>query len=172
MTTLAAHVPRLAALGLGADSPLYNSVGRAVRLYQLGERVAVQLFHNARLVDLDGARADTELCGDIAVLMARRDEREDLAFTVRQSLEAAVSGGLRRRRRAPLAIHSQSVVQHIEQHGVVYRLLEEIERAALEGGASRGDIAVCGQNHDRHLDLPLVQRGLQLKSGHSRHAQV
>ena len=31
---------------------------------------------------------------------------------------------------------------------------------------------MCGKDHDRQVDLPLAQRGLQLETGHARHAQV
>jgi len=57
-------------------------------------------------------------------------------------------------------------------HGVVDRLLEEVERTILEGGARRGDIAVCGKHHDRHVDLALTQHGLQLEPPSYGHSQI
>src|SRR5256885_6907975 len=75
-------------------------------------------------------------------------------------------------RRAPFAIDPQRVVQHLEQHHVIDRLLEEVEGAVLQRGARRRDIAVSGEYHYRHVEPALAQRALQLEPGHARHAQI
>jgi len=48
-----------------------SSLGGAIHLHQLGERAALELFHNVRLVYLDGARTDAQSGGDLAVRMTR-----------------------------------------------------------------------------------------------------
>src|SRR5437879_13478835 len=95
-----------------------GSAGREIHANQLRERVALELFHNARLVDLDGPRADAELSGDLTILVPRGDQHENLALAAGQALDTRVGGGARGRRRAPLAIGTQRVAQYPDQHNV------------------------------------------------------
>ena len=130
------------------------------------ERATVEFFHDARLVDFDGPRADPELSRDVAVLTARRYECEDLSFAGSQALKAPRRSRPRGCRGAPLAIGAQRVLQHIQQHLVIHRLLEEVERAVPECRAHGRDVTMCGKDHDRQVDLPLPQRDYsQLASG-------
>src|SRR2546423_795792 len=151
---------------------LRASASREVHADQFRERTALEFLHDPCLVNLDGARTDAELRGNVAVLVAGSDERENLALALRQALEALVGGRARRGRHASLAIDAQRFAQHVQQHGVIDRLFEEIEGAVLERGARGGDIAMSGEHDDRHLNAALAQHRLQLESGHPGHAQI
>src|ERR1700730_3282494 len=94
--------------------PVRGSAGREIHADQFRERAALEFFHDPYLVNLDGARTDAELRGDVAVLVARGDERENLALALRQTLDTPIGRGALRGRCAPLAIDAQRIAQHIE----------------------------------------------------------
>jgi hypothetical protein len=72
---------------------------------------------------------------------------------MRRSVLARAVAAARRSRSARSAPRS-----HIEQHGVIDRLFEEIECAVLERGTGPGDVAVRGEHYDRHLFVSIAQR--------------
>jgi hypothetical protein len=59
-----------------------------MRAHQLGERAALELFHNTRLMHLDGAGTDAEPRGDLTVPMACGDQLENLPLGLSQTLDA------------------------------------------------------------------------------------
>lgn len=102
----------------------------------------------------DRARADIELHGDLTVLMACGDQLENLPLALSQTLDAPVRGGACRHYRAPFAVHTERVAQHLDQLRVFDRLLEKIEGAVFQRSACGGDITVRRDDHQRHLDVP------------------
>src|SRR6266478_8394724 len=71
-----------------AGNPVDGSIHCETDADHVRERATVEFFHDARLVDFDGPRADPELSRDVAVLTARRYECEDLSFAGSQALKA------------------------------------------------------------------------------------
>ena len=72
------------------------SAGRATHPDQLGERMALQLFHDACLVDFDGTRADRELRSNLAVLMPGGEQRQYLALARSEPRKSRVDTQYRR----------------------------------------------------------------------------
>ena len=64
--------------GEGSGDARGSVARRVVQPHQVDHVAHAQLLHDARLVDLHGARADPELRGDLAVVQALHDEIEHL----------------------------------------------------------------------------------------------
>jgi hypothetical protein len=74
--------------------------------------------------------------------------------------------------RAPLDAHLTCRADRVEQECVVERLLDEVERTALECRPRRRDVAVRGQDDDRIVEAPRTELRLHVESRAAAHAQV
>src|ERR1700722_9622182 len=69
-------------------------------------------------------------------------------------------------------ILTNRVAQDIEQHFVINRLFEKVERTAFHGEPCGLDVAVCRQHDHRQGNSSVEQRPLKLESVHGRHLQI
>src|SRR5690606_38063638 len=141
--------------------------------HQFRHRSHVQLAHQPRAVQLNGALADPQLDGHHLVGLAGADTIEHLALARRELFET------RARRRAPaLLVQPPPVLGdgllHAPDEPVVIRerLLEEVHRALLEGRDRRGHVGMTGEEDDGRRALVPGEVRLQFETAGARHAHV
>src|SRR5262245_29809543 len=139
---------------------------------ELGRRRRAELALDARAMELDRLRADEELAGDRARVLAREHALEHGAFALGQAGEP--DGRLAPPHRATprIGVGLERVEDGAQQPVLLERLLDEIERAFLHRLDRHRHVAVPGEEDDRDVDAALEKLLLEREAGHPWHAHV
>jgi hypothetical protein len=106
------------------------------------------------------------------VLKTVREKIQDVPLSRRQPAELRGGSCALLVILVALAIDADRVQENVDQHVVIDRLLQKIDRAILQSRACGVHIAMRGQHDDRQRDTALLQDALQLKAAHALHFQV
>ena len=136
------------------------------------KRRRFHLRHDVRAVVLGRSRADTETSGNHLVHVALDKQRQDFALARCQSFKARLSltalGGLLRNRVAT----RECLIENLKQSFWIDRLFDKMHGAGAHGIDGHRHTALAGHDDERGLYLSACQLLLQLKSAHSRQADI
>ena len=135
-------------------------------------RLRVHLFHDARPMDLHGARTDAQILRNGLVLLALGHEIEHFAFARRERLEVRLDARMLAERLAQLAVLDDGALDAIQQVLVAERFLQEIEGAVLHGLDGHRDVAMARHEDHRDHRAAQVELLLQFQAAHAGHADV
>jgi hypothetical protein len=141
-------------------------------MHELGHRPHGHGLHHIGAMDLDGLDRDPQVIGDLLVEAAVDDELEHLALPARERRETVgdlvdlLVPGLQH------GVACKRLAQGVDQHGLVYRLLQKIDRAVLHCPDAGGQIAMCREVHDRQGDAARQQFAVQVRPRHDGHLHV
>ena len=116
--------------------------------------------------------ADVELASDQLVGQPQRHQARHFQLARRQALEQGLRLGAACHLLARRAAELDCAADGVDQRLVLEGFFEEIAGAVLHRLHRELDVAVAGDEHDRHLPAALAQHLLQLQPAHHRHADV
>ena len=116
--------------------------------------------------------ADVELAPDQLVGQSQRHQARHLELARRQALELGFRFGAARHLLARRAAELDRAPDGVDQRLILERLFQEVAGAVLHRLHRQFDVAVAGDEHDRHRPTALAQYLLQLQPAHHRHADV
>ena len=132
----------------------------------------LHLGHEIGPVDLDRARADAEIEGDLLVGLPATSP----SSTSRSRFESAASLSSISARSAPLACRrpgaASAALTARQQNFVVERLFQKVDGADLHRLDRQRHVAMAGDDDDRHVDFHFAQSPQQIDAAHSGHAHV
>src|SRR5271170_7604937 len=121
---------------------------------------------------LDGLLGRTEFSCDLLVEQPGRDQRKHLALARSQSLVSQFQITDCACRLKQIAAAFDAPIDRAEKIAAPDRLLEKIHGAGLHRRNAGRNVTVPGDENDREIWLPGVQRSLKLEAVHSGHPEV
>ena len=117
--------------------------------HQFRERLDFHFFHDVRTMDLHRPLAETEFPGYDLIGVARDDQIQHLALPGRQLLAAPFDLTPLVKLAPALDVELQGLLDSIQKILITKRLLDEADRALLNGTYSHRDVAMTRDENDR-----------------------
>ena len=139
---------------------------------ELWKRTGLHLPHQMGAMNLHRRFADADVVGNLFVQATGRDLNHDLTFAGAERFETLPERTQGSVTLAPGTIASEARLDGVEEVLIAERFSQELYGAALHCLDAHRDVAMRGDEDDRHVPIRRREVALKLKTASPRHSNV